>query len=559
MFRRFFVYWCLMILIGCGALAILIQIDAAKLAVPVTLHEPPVRGVLLLVPLDSRPPCTDYVVKIARMAGFQVLIPPREFLDDYRRPANKAAIAQWLQQNAAQADAAILSVDMLVHGGLLASRQAAGSNRDRVDTLALLEMLHQKWPRLKLYVFSILPRLLISDDPETEKYKTAMAEWSILQDTTTTFENPRDIEKLRTLEASIPGGLIARYRQLYADNRQLNQQLIALVKSKTLAGLLIGQDDSAPFGVANMEKQRLDDILTANPSLRDQIFITRATDEAALTLLNPATQKIPAEISKVFIHYTESQAANTILPYMPRPLAQIVEEKLWIANAAITQTVNDADFILVIHAGSIRSDQRHLDTEAQAVQSWLKAGRQVALVDLALDWTIDQTLWPHLRRLGISGPQLLAYAGWNTASNSLGTAITQAVLALRGRVATNESALLFRDVTRVEFLAERILDDWYYQKYYRHHLNDRLLQEKINPYELKQARSRVENTIRQQLYSAYSQYIRNDWRNTEIGDHLQPPHSYVATDWQVRSGLPWERTFEIYVDLRMSPARVLAR
>lgn len=559
MIRRFFVYWCLIILICSTSLAILGYWGAVKLAEPITLHEPPARGVILLVPLDSRPPCTDYVVKIARMAGFQVLVPPREILDDYRRPANKQAISLWIQQNAAQADAAIISVDMLVHGGLLASRQSTGTKRDRANALDLLKTLHRQWPRLKLYVFNILPRLLISDDPETEKYKSAMAEWSILRDTTTTFENPQDIEKLRTLESSIPSALIDRYRQLYADNRQLNQQLIFLVQTGAISGLLIGQDDSAPFGVANMERQHLDNILTGSPSLLGKVFLARATDEAGLTLLNPATQSAPMPKPKVFVHYTESHTADAILPYMPRPLAQIVEEKLLIANAAITQALTEADFILVIHAGNRQSNGRHLASEAQLIQTWLKSGRQVVVVDLATDWSVEQTLLPHLRRQGVSGPQLLAYAGWNTASNSLGTAITQAVMALRGRTAADESALLFRDVTRVEFLAERLLDDWYYQKIYRHRLNDKLVQKKINPYELKQSRGQVENTIRQQIHSAYVKYIGNEWRNTELYYRQQQPNAYVAGAWSIRSGLPWDRTFEIYVDMQMLPAQVISR
>ena len=559
MIRRFFLLFGLILAICIGSWFTLFQINLAKIAVPVSLAEPPARGVILLIPLDSRPPCTEYVVKLARMAGFQVVMPPAEALDDYHRPANKTAIVSWMLQHASHADAAIISVDMLLHGGLLASRQGSALTADTEKTIAILNELHQQHPQLKLYAFNILPRLLIADNPNTEKYKQAMSEWSSLQETTATFENPRDIQRLMALETSIPAELIARYRKLYDDNRRLNQQLISLTQSGVLAGLLLGQDDSAPFGLGNMERQRLENLLAGNSTLRNKVFITRGTDEAALTLLGPAIHSPSGTHNKVFIHYTEPHAAATIMPYMPRPLAQTVEEKLRIAAAETAIDLSTADYILVIHAGNRKSEARHLAAEAKNIRSWMETGHQVAIVDLSTDWIAEQTLLPYLRRNGVPVHQLLAYAGWNTASNSVGTAVTQATMTLSGHNTADFCTVLFRDTARVEFLAERILDDWYYQKTYRHQLNNTLVRKKIDPYELAQSRKQVENLIRQQLYGAHFQYIQNDWRNAAISLRPKREESYATGTWQVRSGLPWDRTFEIYIDLHMSPARILQR
>ena len=61
-------------------------------------------------------------------------------------------------------------------------------------------------------------------------------------------------------------------------------------------------------------------------------------------------------------------------------------------------------------------------------------------------------------------------------------------MSLRGRD-TNEPAIaLYRDLARVEFSSERILDDWYYQKKYRHQLNEELEKQKVDPYNLKEER-----------------------------------------------------------------------
>ncbi len=509
MIRRFFISLCLIFALTGATLIILYYQGFSRVAVNHPVFEPPPRGVILLIPLDSRPPCTDYVSSLARMAGFQVLLPPSEMLDNYRQPGNTAALRNWLSHNASLADSAIISVDMLVHGGLLASRKGLGSVETAEGVFNLLRTLHDQNPQLKLYAFNIIsPRLLISDDPRTEKFKQPMLEWSMLQETATLFENPNDIKRLQNLELAIPADIPERYRNLYAANHRLNQQLVALAKTGILSGLVVGQDDSAPFGLGNMERQRLENEISGHPEMQEKVFITRGTDEVALTLLGPVTRSAAEERRKVFVHYTEAHSADVIMPYMPKPLAQTVAEKLAIIAADATESPNEADFILVVHAGSSHSLDGQLSAEATQIRAWLEAGKNVALVDLSIDWVASQTLLPYLQRNGAPIQQLIAYAGWNTASNSIGTALTQAALTIRGASNRVFETALYRDITRVGFLSERILDDWFYQKIYRHQLNEKLQKLKIDPYDLHQAHPVVAGQINHQVYNAYLEYIR---------------------------------------------------
>ena len=92
--------------------------------VPVPPRPPEIVRRVLLVPLDSRPPCGRFVQDAARIAGVEVVLPPAELLDEYFRPGDTAALQKWTAENIQNYDAAILSVDQLLHGGILASRQA---------------------------------------------------------------------------------------------------------------------------------------------------------------------------------------------------------------------------------------------------------------------------------------------------------------------------------------------------------------------------------------------------------------------------------------------------
>jgi hypothetical protein len=384
-----------------------------------------------------------------------------------------------------------------------------------------------------------------------------MLEWSMLQETAALFENPIDIKRLQILETTIPSEIPARYRKLYSDNHRLNQALISLTKSGVLAGLVLGQDDSAPFGLGNMERQRLEDEICNDPELLSKIFITRGTDEVALSMLAPVTHSTFDTTPKVYVHYTEPRSADVIMPYMPRPLSQTVAEKLAISSALPVTSPVGADYILVIHAGSVHSREKELTAEADKIRAWIESGKNVALVDLAVDWTAAQTLLPYLQRNGTPIHRLIAYAGWNTASNSVGTAITQATMTLRGRSPGPTEVTLYRDFTRVKFVSERIVDDWYYQKVYRPILNDQLQKQHINPYDLRQSRQLAESQIKNNLYNAQLQYIRWNWRNAVFPLSTDFSGSYAIGGWQLRSGLPWDRTFEIAVDAEAFPAHVI--
>lgn len=73
------------------------------------------------MPLDSRPACTNFVVALGKIANIKVIVPPSRTLnlDNYQQPGNKQALINWLQQQSSSADYAIISTDMLIHGGLL--------------------------------------------------------------------------------------------------------------------------------------------------------------------------------------------------------------------------------------------------------------------------------------------------------------------------------------------------------------------------------------------------------------------------------------------------------
>ena len=67
----------------------------------------PMQDKMLLLPLDSRPPCTTLTQDLGRLASIDVIVPPNELLDNYHNPADRTKLTAWLNQNIQNYPAAV--------------------------------------------------------------------------------------------------------------------------------------------------------------------------------------------------------------------------------------------------------------------------------------------------------------------------------------------------------------------------------------------------------------------------------------------------------------------
>lgn len=509
---------------------------------------------ILLLPLDSRPPCTQFVEQLAAIAGIKIILPPAEILDNYKNPADHFALQQWLLKNIHQADAAIISLDMLIHGGLLASRHAYGSKKDQENAIQFLTELHESVPQIPIHVFNIIPRLLIADTEETMQFQKIMAQYSTLKDQVAIFENPMDIQKLYELERRLPPELIAKYQNLYTQNRDLNLQLIDLARKGIFASLVIGQDDGQIFGWPSSIKRNLQKQVITSPELINKVFVTRGTDEVALTILGNIAMEYANERPKIYVAYSHPHAAQTIMPFMPHTVQQTVTEKIEMVKGIPVDNPDIADFILYIHIGNRTTKDLTLIKASQELTTLLDKGYKIALVDLTEDFYASETLLSLLLKQKVNLTALAGYAGWNTTSNSIGTAVVQAAIftqSLKKSVCLSAS----RETTKnnLEFLITRYLDDWYYQKNIQPKINQHLLNTGIDPYNLDSAYYKTDQCI-QAAIADKARHLFNQslaFRPIVISA-AESEQKVIITDLQVASQLPWGRTFEIRLYPKLS-------
>src|SRR5690625_457876 len=77
---------------------------------------------IALLPVDARPVTYDLPKDLAKIANWNLLIPEKRDLGFMKSRANIDKVFSWLEQVMPKVDGIIVSVDMLLYGGLVPSR-----------------------------------------------------------------------------------------------------------------------------------------------------------------------------------------------------------------------------------------------------------------------------------------------------------------------------------------------------------------------------------------------------------------------------------------------------
>ena len=457
--------------------------------------------VLLFVPLDDRPVTMDFVVDLARAAGVEVRVPDRSMLGDRHRAGDVDRVWDWLDREVAAggATAMIASAEMLCLGGLLAARKS----EVEFEVIApKLRRLYEMAARVPAYVSAVIPRAPVE----------------------------------RTTEDAPDGAVMHRRRQL-----RVNTDLIDAASRGILRYLLIGQDDNAPQSPSHRERAELEEHVKSMGAR--SVLLTSGADELNARLLGRWLNDLTGISPSVQVIYTYPEAMERVPLYESTPLSQTVKEH--VQSAGCEFVANGADILLWVHNFNEHQheardqadalDHGTVETRLNGVREGARSDQVVALADVRYANGGDRALVDRL----LEEPRfagIVAYAGWNTCSNSLGTAIAQAVVVHHLRANTLPgSDRIFRPV-----LFSRVLDDWGYQAIVRPQLTRWLEDQGGVPTELGTNEGTAETLALQGLRGDALPILQASF-----------PHHPITIN---RVTFPWHRLFEIRIDLEIANA-----
>lgn len=495
---------------------------------------------LALLPLDERPVNTRYPAMVAAIAGVDLQLPPPECLSQGRTPGDRPELLRWLYGCTETCDGAIVSLETLAYGGLIASRISEDSGAAIMGYVEALK----GFGEFPITVFNVVTRISDADNAVEEplyweKYGRQFYQYSQLS------HRQRSGEAVEPTLGKVRNGLPSQHRQDFMGrrlrNHGINLYMLQLLAEGHGHFLVLSSDDTSPYGLGSEEKAWLQtwvDRLELGP---DRLLMYPGADEIGCVLLMRSLLAHRGYTPKFFIHYAIEGDQERIAPYEDCAVRITVERQIQAVGGELTADFSQADLIVAVnppstigqeydphHPDFIREQQRRSPQVAQFCQDigqWVAAGHRVIVCDVAYPNGSDPDLIDGLcDRVDLG--QLAAYGAWNTAGNTIGTAIAQGV-------ATMEIDDLARHRPQQKFLLHRFVEDWGYQHLVREQLRDRL-----------EATTGIREITPDQESEAIAQIT------TQLNG-LLPRLDPLAAGWQVVNvRLPWHRTFEVDFDLR---------
>jgi hypothetical protein len=513
---------------------------------------------ILFLPLDNRPCTMTFAAQLAPIVGAQMIMPPEDLLGEYLLPGSPRKIIPWLREHEGEVDAAIISLDMALYGGLVASRGSSYDDAEVEHNFRAMEQWLKERKVSPLYLFSVIMRAMptftsadvMKEAPgfkrlQKKLYDVAMHHPARL---------PAALERAGKV---LSGAISARYFDIRARNHRNTMRALELCKEGHIDYLMLGLDDVVTMGLNLYEKKLLQQKMAELDLASVDLYA--GTDEMAMMLLGRLACQYFGKTPSFALHYSSMQGRKKIPLYEDSTFEELVDSYISIfGDREIPKEPDIELFVHLLPGGQAESAWQKVKRTAtgsvasfvKAIDESLKVGRIVAIADVAYangaDRSFAELLAQTLRLSKIS-----AYGAWNTAGNTLGTVIAQSTLRwlsllFRHRLDNTADA----DRAQLQFLFSRFLDDWIYQSDVREKIAGFCRSEGISPFDLDDDRKRVEHGIDGLVAQRAEEFFRNSFS----GPIYLPEASSIKSRLTIEGPLtcevrlPWSRIFEIAVE-----------
>lgn len=494
---------------------------------------------ILYVPQDDRPVDYEYTVSTAEAAGYQVLTPPAQYLSGMKFHGSPDKLMAWVDANAGKADAMVLSIDSLVYGGLVDSRKHNLPMETLTARLEKVEALHKAHKKVPIYVFSTVMRSPWAGGKgvEPDYYLTMGSDIYQLASLQAKMDeeglNPQERNDWFAIMRRVPMEYLQDWYNRRRKNMSINYRLIDDARKGVFTYYSLGHDDNSVSTQSSLESKYLEMAGDGIPKTAFGSF--PGADQLGLLLITRASNDFNNYHPKITVIYPLGGGEKTV----PRYDGQAIGKTIASHVEAIGGTMVDnerPDLLLAVNTPLTTSTTESANFEnfpimLQSTRDFLtqiekavNLGIPVSIVDMAFSNGSDNTLVYGLYQDQMMY-RLAAYNGWNTASNSVGYGIAQGVL----------SKYMTADAHR-DMLTTQYLDNWAYQANVRDYIYR--MQQKLEAGVVTQ----YYPTLNEELQSRTKEQLQR-YASTYLG--IDPKTVDVT--------LPWQRLFEVYVDVKPAP------
>lgn len=446
---------------------------------------------ILIIPLDDRPCTYDFPIKLSKIAGYETIIPDKNILGNIFKVGNREEVYKIIKENFQSCIGLIIAFDTLLYGGLIPSRRNYDSFEKIKSFLSIIKEIKKIDKDFKIYANTTIMRMSNNNYNEEEKeywseygekiykYSYSLHKKGII--------NENNYENFDINSDDIPKEIIKDYFQGRLKNFLINKEILNMAINKEIDFLSISCDDSGKYGFNVLEKK----LLNKYSKEYKNIVIYPGADESISVLTARLINEKNKFKPKFFPLFNEKTAKDkTITMYEGVVVSNTLKNQIKVLGGKLVKDINKSDIVLYFHLLDRNQEDQYLNSiykketysasdefikdEIDNIKNIMRKNNLVIL-DIAYANGADQKFTENL--LDNFNPlDFLSYSAWNTAGNSIGTAISHSSISK----CCNKNNLI-----NSEFIIERFLDDYLYEgklrlefvRKYNYPLNDIQLEE----------------------------------------------------------------------------------
>jgi len=493
---------------------------------------------IIYVPMDDRPVNYQYVIETAKAAGMDLITPPAECLPKITIAGDTEKLWSWIFENAKSAHTVILSADLSIYGGLVSSRRHDMSGAAINKMIANFGRIKKINPDIKFYAFSTImrtPKMSVgSVEPDYyEKYGPKIFRITSLRDKADQAKLTKEEKReLGTLLGEVPAKCLNDWFARRAKNLDANKKLMNLVKKGVIDHFILCRDDSSPFSQSRLEYRKLVKNLKGMNDKNFNSFM--GADEIGMLLFARAANEIERRQPKFFVVYNEGAGPKTIPAYEDCEIAKTVDAHIIASGSLQAASVDESEFVLFVNTpfdGKVREAESDENISVESpylidfvlkIKQLSDTSKKIVVADTSYANGADNAFMQMLSARKLL-EKLCAYSGWNTAGNTIGCVIGQAIL-----------SDYINPEDRYRVILKRFLDDWAYQA----NIRKEIYSEVLKPSNLPRVNISFENLVKLR-YLAKKKMLAFASKN--LAD-------FHISDLNV--DLPWKRLFEVKIDIK---------
>ncbi|MEN6644226.1 MAG: DUF4127 family protein [Armatimonadia bacterium] len=538
---------------------------------------------VVYLPLDDRPYSVKHVRMLAEMVDYELALPPLELLGQFMTPGQPEGLTDWLLAEAQTgADAAIISLDMLAYGGLVASRGPNVRTQLALQRLEALKLMRERAPEMQILASNVIMRLSITAaNDHLAPYWGLLRRYSELRGLVDEFGKEANQRELDQITRRLPADLLGQYLACRERNHAVNLSAVEHVAQGSVDFLALTQEDAAEHGLHRPEQAELLSRVQAL-NLEDKVMLYPGADETGATLFARFVHGHMGKVPQVYVMPSHAGHMKNIATFEDRPFQETLAANVKVIGGELTDSPQSADLVLAVNAPLRRErayyyeDDERKSGRVEKCQQFAQKIAELdhpglAICDAAFANGAEDAFVTSLIQAGVEPLSLLSFAGWNTAGNSVGSALAQGTLrliALQDKGAFDLAnvvvsltpmrylellnSLIASERAHVGLLFYHLVDDWLYMSRIRPKVTKTvvsLLQASV--FDLANSYPQAEAIVREELTHAAADLWIEQFlgrRSVCVGPDEARNGLVLADLEETRVKLPWRRLFEVDLD-----------